>query len=73
METCTIEISKEVLQMLVDSEALTTKDFKVKYVDQKDWDFSSDVIHRKLKIESEKAYKKLKEYEFNKIHNIKSK
>lgn len=68
MEIVTIEISKELLQLLVDSDAISTKDFRVKYVDVKDFDYSGNPIWGKLKEKSDKAFKELKVCEF-KIRN----
>lgn len=68
MEIVTITITKELLQSLVDSEVLTTDDFKVKFVDVDDFDYSDNLIWKSLKEKSDKAFKELKIYEF-KIRN----
>lgn len=73
MELCTIVISKDLLQTLVDSEALSTDDFEVKLIDVKDDFFKDDERHKALSKASHKAYKDLKEYEFVRRHNIKTK
>lgn len=65
MELCTIVISKHLLQLLVDSNALSANDYEVKSVDIKDGLFDNDQHYQKLKKDSIKAYKELKEYEFN--------
>lgn len=68
MELITIEISKDLLQLLVDSDVITTKDFRVKLVDVKDFDYSDNPLWKSLKEKSDKAYKELKIAEF-KIRN----
>jgi hypothetical protein len=73
MELCTILISKDLLQTLVDSEALSTEDFEVKIIDVKDDFFKDDERHKELSKASHKAYKQLKEYEFNVRHNQRTK
>jgi hypothetical protein len=65
MEICTIIISKELLQTLVDSEAITTDDFTVKLVNEDSFDYSSNEAWEAQKKISTKAYKKLKKIEFN--------
>lgn len=68
MEIVTIEISKDLLQLLVDSEALTTDDFRVKLVDVKDFDYSENPMWVAQKKKSDEEFKKLKQMEF-KIRN----
>ncbi len=66
MEIITIKIDKEIIQRLVDSDAIHTTDFEVKSTEIMDNFFSGDKHHEELKKRSVKAYKDLKEYEFNK-------
>lgn len=73
MEIVTIKISKDILQSLVDSDAISSTDFEVKSSDIKDDFFIDDQHYEALKKASIKAYKSLKEYEFNKRNNIKIK
>lgn len=70
MEYATIIISKDLLQTLVDSDALSTNDFEVKTIEIKDDYFKDDETHKILTKESLKAFKRLKEYEFCKRYNI---
>lgn len=65
MEICKIKIAKDVLQMLVDSTAITTNDFEVIAVDENEFDYTSNEAWVLAKAASVKAYKKLKEIEFN--------
>lgn len=69
-EFATIVISKDILQMLVDSQALSTDQFEVKLIEVKDNFFANDETHKMLTKASHKAFKQLKEYEFNKRYNI---
>lgn len=62
MELITIEISKELFQILVDSGALV--DFKIKLVNVPDYDYSSNEIWKKQKEKADKVYKELKQIEF---------
>lgn len=68
MEYVTLTISKTLLQILVDSEAITTEDFTVKYVDEDKIDYSNDEQWKAQKKVSDKGFKKLKEIEFNIRH-----
>lgn len=68
MEVCKIKISKDILQLLIDSDVITTKDFEVVAVDEKDYDYSDNPIWKALKEKSDKAFKELKIAEF-KIRN----
>lgn len=68
MEICKIKISKETLQVLVDSDALSTSDFEVIGVDESSFDYSQNVAWVAQKKESDKAFKELKKLEF-KIRN----
>lgn len=68
MEVCKISISKDLLQLLVDSDVITTQDFRVVAVDEKDYDYSDNPIWKALKEKSDKAFKELKIAEF-KIRN----
>ena len=68
MEIVKISISKDTLQMLVDSSAITTDEFTLIGVDEKDYDYSDNPIWVALKDKSNKAFKALKTAEF-KIRN----
>lgn len=68
MEICKIKISKDLLQLLVDSDILKTSDFQVIAVDEKDFDYSDNPVWKALKEKSDKAFKELKIAEF-KIRN----
>ncbi len=65
MEICKIRISKELLQLLVDSSAISTNDFELIGVDENSFDYSSSESWKAAKEKSKKAYKQLKEIEFN--------
>lgn len=69
MEFVTLVISKELLQTLVDSDAITTDQFKVKYVDQEGVNYSVHPEWLAQSKKSNKEYQKLKEIEFNIRHN----
>lgn len=64
MDICKIKISKETLQMLVDSEAISTDDFEVLGVDDNSFDYSKNLAWVELKKKSDKCYKELKTLEF---------
>ncbi len=64
MEICKIKISKELLQILVDSNAITTNDFELIGVDESSFDYSENPIWKAAKDESTKAYRNLKQIEF---------
>ena len=68
MEICKITISKNLLQLLVDSDVITTDDFKVIGVDENSFDYSDNDIWKALKEKSDKAFRELKIAEF-KIRN----
>lgn len=68
METITIKLSKPNFDNLVKVGALTK--YEVKEVSVENDLFKDDPTHEILKKASIKAYKALKEYEFNKRHNI---
>lgn len=69
MEFVTIVLKKETLQLLVDSNCVSPEDYEVKNTEIKDGFFDNDPVYKSYKSESTKAYKKLKEYEFNKRFN----
>lgn len=64
MEYATIKLLKSDLQILVDSGV--PFHYEVTKVEIKDMMFENDKTHRNLKDKANKAYKELKEYEFNK-------
>ena len=68
MEICRIKISKETLQLLVDSDALSTYQFEVIGVDENSFDYSQNVAWVAQKKKSDKAFKELKVLEY-KIRN----
>ena len=69
MEYITIKLLKTNFDSLIGVGAL--EKYEVKEVSIEDDLFKNDEIHAVLKKTSLKAYKQLKEYEFNKRHNIK--
>lgn len=66
MEISTIKISKELLQVLIDSEAISLSDIEIVKTEIKDEFFNNDKTHKILKDKSNKAYKELKNYEWEK-------
>lgn len=64
MEIVKLEISKDILQTLVDSDAISTNDFKLIAVNEKDFDYTGNPIWLKAKEDSDKAYKLLKKIEW---------
>ena len=66
-EIVKITISKDTLQLLVDSSAITTDDFTVVGVDE-EYDYSDSPLWLSAKEKSTKAYKELKKIEFNLRH-----
>jgi hypothetical protein len=71
MEVVTIEISKDLLQKLVDNKVVNTCDFKVKKVDVTGFDYSQNERWLDCKMKADKAYKNLKRLEFEIRYNIK--
>lgn len=69
MEYVKIEIPKELYNELISEKRITHE--QLKEVNIKDDFFNNDSVWDSLKKASIKAYKNLKEYEFNKRHNIK--
>jgi len=65
MEICKIKISKQLLQLLVDSSAISTNDFELIGVDENSFNYSNNEAWKAAKEKSTKAYKQLKEIEFN--------
>lgn len=63
-EICQIKISKDLLQMLVDSNVLSTNDFDVVTVDENGFDYTLNELWIAQKAKSTKAYKELKRIEF---------
>lgn len=68
MEYITVKITKDNFDALIGIKAFS--EYEVKEVTIKDDLFNNDPTHEILKKASIKAYKALKEYEFNKRHNI---
>tara|TARA_R110002051_G_scaffold325466_2_gene428023 strand:+ start:1983 stop:2195 length:213 start_codon:yes stop_codon:yes gene_type:complete len=64
MEIVTIKISKELLQMLIDSDVITTDDYEVKNVNDDSFDYSKDEEWLELSKVAAKSYKKKKELEY---------
>ncbi len=71
MEIVKLTISKEKLQLLVDSDAITTNDFELVSVEAS-FDYTSSELWQSAKKKSTKAYKELKKIEFD-IRNNTSK
>ena len=70
MEICKINISKELLQILVDSNAITTEDFTLVGVNEDSFDYTVSEAWKAAKEKSDKSYRLLKEIEFKLRHNI---
>jgi len=68
MEIVKISIPKETLQMLVDSEALKTSDFQLIGCDEDSYDYTDNPLWVAAKEKSNKAYKQLKQIEFDIRH-----
>jgi hypothetical protein len=68
MEIVTITMPREQYEILLDSGALPDHTLKEIYV--KDELFENDEMHKALKKASIRAYKAMREYEFNKRNNI---
>ena len=64
MEICKVKISKDLLQLLVDSEAITTNDFELIGVDENQYDYSGNPIWKAAKESSDKSFKELKKIEW---------
>lgn len=64
MEYATIKLLKSDLQILIDSGV--PFHYEVTKVEFKDMLFENDPTHRKLKDKANKAYKELKNYEYEK-------
>ncbi len=67
-EICKIKISKDLLQMLVDSAAISTDDFELIGTDEVNFDYKENPVWLAAKEKSNKAFKQLKEIEFNLRH-----
>lgn len=66
-----IELDQNQFNSLLLNGAFDSVKYEVKEVIIEESDiFKNDEIHKKLQTDSIKAYKKLKEYEFNKRHKI---
>jgi len=64
LEICKIKISKNLLQLLVDSDAISTKDFELIGVDETQYDYSNNPIWKLAKEQSDKSFKELKKIEW---------
>ena len=64
MESCKIRISKNLLQLLVDSDAISTSDFELIGVDELGYDYSDNPIWKAQKEISDKSFKELKKIEW---------
>ena len=64
MEIVRIDINKELLQVLLDSSAITTDDFKVVKVEVPDFPYSDHPEWEEQYKLSAKEYRKLKELEY---------
>ena len=65
METVKLKISKDKLQLLVDSDAITFDDIELVSTDEDDYDYSSSELWQLQRKKSNKEYKKLKQIEFD--------
>jgi len=71
-EKITIEFNLDKWEAIRHYLELTNEvDFVVKSVKVKDDFFKGDDMHKALKLNADKAYKELQQYEFKKRHNIK--
>jgi hypothetical protein len=70
MELCKIEIPKELLQFLIDSDVIKFSDIKLIAVNDNTDSFKDNEVWKAQKLKSDKEYKKLKEIEFKLIHKI---
>ena len=68
MEIIKISISKELFSKLFRECHIKTGDYDLHKIDEPDFDYSDDEQWNKAKTESNKAYKKLKEIEYNLRH-----
>ena len=64
MEIVKISIAKDTLQMLVDSSAITTDEFTLIGVDEKDYDYSDNPVWIAAKEKSNKAYIELQKVQW---------
>ena len=70
MAEVTIKLDQDKFNSMLLNGAFTDVKYEIKDVTINDDLFKNDTIHEQLKKASIKAYKQLKEYEFNKRHNI---
>lgn len=70
MEIVKIELSKDKLQLLVDSDAINTTEFRLIGVNEVSEIYQSNEAWKAQKQKSDKEYKRLKEIEFKLIHKI---
>ena len=68
METVKITISQELFEKLFKAGHIQSGDYKLHDVNTPDFDYKNDQQWTEAKSESIKAYKKLKEVEFNLRH-----
>ena len=73
METIVIKLPKDKFNSMLLNGALNDIKYEIKEVIIEDDLFKDDSIYQDLKTKSIKAYKDLKVYQFNKLHNIKTK
>jgi len=71
MQIIKIQLNLEVFERLFKSGQITSDDYQLIAIDDKDFDYSSYPEWEIAKDESTKAYKKLKEIEYNIRHNKK--
>lgn len=64
LELVTIELDKDLFERIVNAFGLTLEDYKLKRIEVKDDFFKDDAVHYEMKKQSNNAYKRLKEYEF---------
>ncbi len=66
MEACRIEVSRSVLQILADNGI----EYKLLLVDEKDFDYSQSELWKAAKAKADKAYKSVKQIEFELRHSM---
>jgi hypothetical protein len=71
MADITIKLDQDKFNSMLINGAFLNVKYEIKEVTITDELFKDDSIYQDLKKKSIKAYKELKEYEFNKRHNIK--
>ncbi len=73
MPQIVIKLDQDKFNSMLINGAFNECKYEIKEVVIEDDLFKDDSIYQELKTKSIKAYKQLKEYQFNKVHNIKTK